>query len=316
MNDLTLSNDVADVEESVTEVTPVQPNRKTPGRPRKALPAYDGPRLDVSSAQVVQIPINHLNLDDTTFQIRATTRPEILIDSIRNVGVLVPLIVRTHPSVPDQYQIISGFNRAQAALRAGMETVPVVVRELDDQQSFIFAFTDNERRKTLDDLDRANAMRKLRESGHARTTADVAGMFRISERQVQRLEGLLETPEALRRAIADPESGVSSTHALVLNQAMRNEGPSFPLDRWLNKIREQRLSVAALKKSLRGARVQAGRKQPAVVVNSNHILIDRKKLTRAAPEERHNLRILLLSLASELDASNAPDIDAGGTVEG
>lgn len=315
MNDLTLTGDATEAQDTNTEVAQSQPMRKSPGRPRRALPAYDGSRLDVSSAQVVQIPINHLNLDDTTFQIRATTRPEILIDSIRNVGVLVPLIVRTHPSLPGQYQIISGFNRAQAALRVGMETVPVVVRELDDQQSFIFAFTDNERRKTLDDLDRANAMRKLRESGHARTTADVAGMFRISERQVQRLEGLLETPEALRRAIADPESGVSSTHALVLNQAMRVEGPSFQLDTWIKRLREQRISVAALKKSLRGARVKAGREHPAVVVDAHRILVDRKKLARATPDDRRNLRILLLSLAAELEGPDTPDIDVGGAVE-
>lgn len=195
-----------------------------------------------------------------------------------------------------------------------METVPVVVRELDDQQAFIFAFTDNERRKTLDDLDRANAMRKLRESGYARTTADIAGMFRISERQVQRLEGLLETPEALRRAIADPESGVSSTHALVLTQALRVEGPSFPLDEWLKRLRERRISVADLKKSIRGARVKAGWSHPAVVVVRHRIVIDRKKLSRASPEERHNLPDLLLSLAHEMDPAPTPDIDVGGTV--
>lgn len=315
MSDLVPTEDSSRNLDTSKVVAPTEPIRKNRGRPRKTLPAYDGSRLDVSSAQVVQIPINHLNMDDLTFQIRATTRPEILIDSIRNVGVLVPLIVRTHPSIPGQYQIVSGFNRAQAALRAGMETVPAVVRELDDQQSFIFAFTDNERRKTLDDLDRANAMRKLRESGHARTTADVAGMFRISERQVQRLEGLLETPEALRRAIADPESGVTSTHALVLNQAMRVAGASFPLDTWLNRLRGQRFSVAALKKSLRGARVKEGRHHPAVVVDAHRIRIDRKKLARAIPDERHNLRDLLLSLVAEIDAPDTPDIDVGGTVE-
>lgn len=295
--------------ENTSTAQQLTPRKKAPPRMRRNLPSYTGPKLDLSSAAVSQVPLNDLNLDDTTFQIRATTKPETLVDSIRSVGVLVPLVARPHPAQIGTFQLISGFHRAQAAIHAGLETVPVVIRDFTDTDALVFAYTDNERRKTLDDLDRANAMRKLRESGDAKTTRDVARLFRISERQVQRLEGLLETPEQLRLAIADPESNVSSTHALVLNQAMRAHPDPFPLDRWLSLLRSQPMSVADLKRTLRGERVKAGWAHDAIQVSDKKITIDRRQYTTLSGTERSNLLSLLHNLLA--DDTRAPDIDVG-----
>src|SRR6185312_10658380 len=55
-----------------------------------------------------------------------------LAASIREKGVLLPLLVRTAPNQPDRFQIIAGERRWRAAQKAGLHSVPVIVREMDD----------------------------------------------------------------------------------------------------------------------------------------------------------------------------------------
>jgi ParB/RepB/Spo0J family partition protein len=232
------------------------------GRKPKLLPAYDGPKFKMVSSQPRRIPLDKLNVDDTTFQIRAVTRPEALVESIRSHGVLDPLIARPHPRKKGQLQLVSGFNRAIAAKLAGLDSVPVIVKKMEDAAACIYAFAENQNRQSLDDLDRANAIRKLKESGQAKTTSDVAKLFRLGERQVRNLEALLTYPEELRAAVADKASGVTATHALVMAQAMKRVAEESARHGWIRKwvdcVRSEKLSVVDLKKRLRADRAQAG----------------------------------------------------------
>lgn len=234
------------------------------GRRKAILPAYDGPKFDATGEQAKEVSIDLLNVDDDRFQVRAATQPEALVESIRSHGILDPLVARPHPKRKGQYQLISGFNRAAAAKMAGLSKVPVIVKDLGDQDAIVFAFAENQNRQSLGDLDRANAIRKLKDSGAAKSTADVAKLLRLGERQVRNLEALLKYPDELKDAVADGASGVTATHALVIHQSASlrpKETRTRWMRRWIGEVRQRKLSVAELKKEMRSERSRAGRQQ-------------------------------------------------------
>ena len=238
----------------------------------------------MTSGTIQEIPLGQLNLDDTQFQIRATTRPEILVESIRSHGVLDPLVARPHPEKASDYQLISGFNRAEAASLAGLTSVPVSVKELSDQEAFVFSYAENENRQSLNDLDRACAIQKIRSSGAAKTTAEVAGLFRIGERQVQRLEALLKYPNVLQQAVADGK--LSATHALLLNQAQQKYKPSFDVGRWIRKTVDEGLSVADLRNAIKKAHRARTPKKQILRKKGDTLIFNRKYLAEASDDAR------------------------------
>ncbi|MBI5499773.1 MAG: ParB/RepB/Spo0J family partition protein [Deltaproteobacteria bacterium] len=226
-----------------------EPEPKRRGRPPKELPAYEGPAFGLEASKVEQVSTARIDIEDTTFQFRVDLRAEALVDSIRSHGIQTPLVLRLPPGNTGYYQIVCGFRRATAAQMLRLSTVPAVVRDLDDQQAQILSYAENEQRKTFSDLDRAQAIAKLRAS--KKTTAQIAGLLRLGDRQVQRLEALLEYPEVLRRAVGDEDSGVTTTHALVLMQASRKPGAKLDVADWVKRIRKEKLSLDALRQALR-----------------------------------------------------------------
>lgn len=85
---------------------------------------------------------------------------EDLASSIREHGVIQPLIVRRDGSGPG-YQIVAGERRWRAAQRAGLDKVPVVVREIDDRRLLEIALVENLQREDLNPLDEALALQEL-----------------------------------------------------------------------------------------------------------------------------------------------------------
>ncbi|MCB9833523.1 MAG: ParB/RepB/Spo0J family partition protein [Planctomycetes bacterium] len=81
-----------------------------------------------------------------------------LIESIRIHGIIQPIAVRV---APDGFELISGERRWRAAQELGLETVPVVVHEADDQAMLEFALIENIQREDLDPVEKAKAYRQL-----------------------------------------------------------------------------------------------------------------------------------------------------------
>jgi ParB family chromosome partitioning protein len=89
-----------------------------------------------------------------------------LAESIREQGVLQPLIVRAVTPAADSnpsYEIVAGERRWRAAQLAGVATVPVIVRELDDQSALAVALIENLQREDLNPIDQARSMLRLAE---------------------------------------------------------------------------------------------------------------------------------------------------------
>ena len=77
------------------------------------------------------------------------------VESIKQIGVVSPLIVRPDPE--GGYEILSGHRRLHAAQLAGLETVPVIVKEMDDDAAIIFMVDSNLQRETISPMERAQA---------------------------------------------------------------------------------------------------------------------------------------------------------------
>lgn len=86
-----------------------------------------------------------------------------LASSIRNQGIIQPLIVRPKN---DGFELIAGERRWRAAMRAGLSHVPVVVREASDHEAMQIALVENLQREDLNSIEEANGYRRLQEEFH------------------------------------------------------------------------------------------------------------------------------------------------------
>ncbi|HZC15815.1 MAG TPA: ParB/RepB/Spo0J family partition protein [Caulobacteraceae bacterium] len=118
----------------------------------------------------------------------------LLAASIREKGVLQPILVRPSPERPGEYQIVAGERRWRAAQTAGLATVPVTLRELDDLETLEIAIIENVQRSDLNPIEEATAYRALMERfGH--TQEDVSRAVGKSRSHVANAVRLLDLPE-------------------------------------------------------------------------------------------------------------------------
>ena len=109
--------------------------------------------------------------------------------SIRERGIMQPLVVR--PS-GDGYMITMGERRFRAALLAGLEEVPVIVRDVSDEQAFLDALIENLQRANLTDEEEAEAYRELLARGYG--VREIAAKLGIAPSKISRLTRVFEDP--------------------------------------------------------------------------------------------------------------------------
>ncbi|MBI2066280.1 ParB/RepB/Spo0J family partition protein [Candidatus Woesebacteria bacterium] len=161
--------------------------------------------------EVIQIDI--LELQQNPLQPRGAITPESLVDlvdSIREHGVLEPLIVAKTPA---GYQIIAGERRWRAAKLAGMSHVPAIIRETSPKGMLEMALVENVQRVDLNPLDRAKGFERLMNE-FGLTTSEVAVRIGKSVAYVSNSIRLLTLPDALKDGLL---SGlISEGHARAL----------------------------------------------------------------------------------------------------
>lgn len=101
--------------------------------------------------QIKNIPISSLvSYHDHKFQLYSGERLEDMIESVKKNGILIPIIVQPYG---ENYEILSGHNRTNAAKLAGLETVPAVIKErLSDDEAEMYMIETNLRQRGFDDL--------------------------------------------------------------------------------------------------------------------------------------------------------------------
>ena len=160
---------------------------------------------------------------------------ETLTATIRHQGVLQPILVRPAPDAPNEFQIVAGERRWRAAQKAGLRTIPAVVKPLDDRAVLEIAIVENVQRADLNSLEEALGYRALIDRyGH--TQDDIAQAVGKSRSHVANTLRLLHLPATVQAYLT--EGALSAGHARALLTAADDQ--IEPLAR---RVIEKRLSV-------------------------------------------------------------------------
>ena len=146
---------------------------------------------------------------------RAFSETELneLADSIRERGIIQPIVVRSVRGEPDNFEIIAGERRWRAAQRAGLHEVPVAVVEATDAQALEFAIIENVQRADLNAIEEATGYLALMEEfNHSQD--DVAQIVGKSRPHVANTLRLLKLSEPVQALVAS--SQLSAGHARML----------------------------------------------------------------------------------------------------
>lgn len=172
-------------------------------------------------------------------QPRTVFNPESLAEltaSITEHGVIQPLIVTESLDEPQRYWLIAGERRWRASRQAGLETVPVIVREASPQQLLEWALVENVQRSDLNPLEEATAYDALM-TGFGLTQAQVAQRVGKSRSAVANTVRLLGLSPAVQGAVTDGR--ISAGHARALLSL-----PDHPaMDGALGEVVDRELTV-------------------------------------------------------------------------
>src|SRR6188768_2215102 len=140
-----------------------------------------------------------------------------LAESIREQGVLQPLIARALPGLEGEaktYEIVAGERRWRAARLAGLAVVPVIVRELTDQQALAVALIENLQREDLNPIDQAQSMARLVEE-FGMTHDEIAKALGRSRAGVTNFLRLLELADGVKDAVVAGTLDMGHARALL-----------------------------------------------------------------------------------------------------
>lgn len=159
-----------------------------------------------------------------------------LTESIREHGIVQPLIVR---KTIKGYEIVAGERRFRAAIRANLETVPVVVKEFNDKQVMEIALIENLQREDLNPIEVANAYQKLMDE-FSMTQEELAARVGKSRPHITNFLRLLQLPSTLREDVSRGTLSMGHARALL---AVKNDEQQMKLAK---KAKDENASVRQL----------------------------------------------------------------------
>ncbi|ESQ85626.1 hypothetical protein AEAC466_00195 [Asticcacaulis sp. AC466] len=141
------------------------------------------------------------------------TEIDELSASIREKGILQPILVRPAPGQAGYYQIVAGERRWRAAQKAGLHTVPVIIREMDDLDVLEIGIIENVQRADLNAIEEARAYKVLQDR-FGRTQEALAQVVGKSRSHIANVLRLLALPEGVQDHVM--HGRLSSGHARAL----------------------------------------------------------------------------------------------------
>ena len=161
------------------------------------------------------VPIERLqsNPDQPRRDFRETELNE-LAASIRQRGIIQPIVVRPEPGRPGYYQIVAGERRWRAAQRARLHEIPIVVREVDDRAMLELAIIENVQRSDLNPIEEASGYAQLIERfAHTQEAmSEIVGKSRSHVANTLRLLGL---PEQVQQMLRSGKLSAGHARALI-----------------------------------------------------------------------------------------------------
>ena len=174
-----------------------------------------------------------------------------LADSIKEYGIIEPIIVKK--SVKG-YELIAGERRTKAAKLAGLETIPAVIKDFNDQEMMEIALIENIQREDLNPIDEAFAYQKIIELSKM-TQEEFAKKFGKSRSYVTNMLGLLNLPENVKELVKKHE--ISMGHARALSKI----SDDAKVSELASRIVSEDLSVRDLEKTIQEGSLPKYREQ-------------------------------------------------------
>jgi ParB family chromosome partitioning protein len=134
--------------------------------------------------------------------------------SIKERGVIQPVLVRAIPRVADAYEIVAGERRWRAAQRAGLHEIPILVIEAGDREALELAIVENVQRTDLNALEEANGYAQLA-AEYSYSHSDIARIIGKSRSHIANTLRLLKLPEFARSLLATGQISAGHGRALL-----------------------------------------------------------------------------------------------------
>lgn len=190
------------------------------------------PKSDITKISLSEIRSNpyqpRKTFDDSTLQ--------ELANSIKEYGIIEPIIVKK--SIKG-YELVAGERRCKAAKLAGLETVPAVIKDFNDQEMMEIALLENIQREDLNAIDEAEAYAQIIQLGKL-TQEEFATKFGKSRSYVTNMLGLLVLPESVKEMVRRKD--LSMGHARALSKIEEKT----KMEELARKVVKEGLSVRAL----------------------------------------------------------------------
>ncbi len=202
------------------------------------------------------LPIEHLQRGK--FQPRKDMNPEKLqelADSIKAQGIIQPIVVRKLGQ--NKYEIVAGERRWRAAQLAGLQQVPVVVKDIDDRATMAIALIENIQRQDLNPLEEAEALKRLLDEFTMthQQIADAVGKSRVT---VTNLLRLMDLQPEVKKLLISGQLEMGHARALLSLDAAKQVAAA-------QKIAREGLTVRAAEKLVKDAQTEAKPKKTKTV---------------------------------------------------
>ncbi len=231
----------------------------------------------ISGEMIQQVPVE--SIQPNPFQPRQEFDPEKLAElatSIREHGIIQPLVARQEGN---QFTLVSGERRWRAARQAGLSQVPVVVRELANEQLMMLALIENLQRENLNAIEEAEAFQRLVDEFDL-TQEELAQTIGKSRPAIANSLRLLSLPEEIRLGVS--RETISAGHARAL---LALNGYSQQLDLY-KEIVKRGLSVRATENLVRGILSPKRIKPQVKAVDPQLLAVEESLISRLGTQVR------------------------------
>ena len=184
---------------TASEVSGAQLGNGTPGG------AGNGPAVEVPLAKIVPNP----NQPRRDFDEEKLAE---LADSIKKNGLIQPIVVRKHGI---GYEIIAGERRYKASKRAGLERVPVIVKDVDDAEMYRLALIENIQRDDLNPIEEAKGYKTLIAMNGVKSLGDLSELVSKSRSSISNIIRLLKLPEEVQDMVSDGRLTYATARAIL-----------------------------------------------------------------------------------------------------
>lgn len=200
------------------------------------------------------LEINLKDIRSNPYQPRKTfneTTLQELADSIKEHGIIEPIIVK---KAIKGYELVAGERRTKAAKLAGLEKIPAIVKDFNDQEMMEIALLENIQREDLNPIDEASAYQKIIELGHM-TQEEFAKKFGKSRSHVTNMLGLLSLPTTVKELVEKKE--ISMGHARALSKIESAE----KIKELADKVVKENMSVRELEQEIQESNLSKKQQQ-------------------------------------------------------